>query len=331
MTYVGLSGAEQIEVLRPVAMAAADRFGLDVARMEVVAHAYNTTFAADTADGVRYAMRVNTNSHSTPENVVAQQAWQRAISADTDVQVPDPLATPEGDWFVTVDSEVFGRSLTVTAASWLAGSDVSELDVDVTGHLGRTMALLHEQSRGWAWPDGAAFPRFDTPLFGDEDLLHSAPGLDADERAVLRRAHEEATHAFARVYAGAPVQPLHADLHGGNLKWDDGRIAVFDFDDSGLGVPALDLAVTTFYLRDGSPAPEQSLRAGYAEVGPLPDLAAADFEALVAARQLLLANSLLAITTAELRSDAARYLDVTIARLRHWLATGTFTRTVPGA
>ena len=49
----------------------------------------------------------------------------------------------------------------------------------------------------------------------------------------------------------------------------------------------------------------------------------------MAARQLLLANSLLASSTAALRSEATDYLDVTVDRLRHWLSTGRFTRDVP--
>ncbi len=84
---------------------------------------------------------------------------------------------------------------------------------------------------------------------------------------------------------GAPVQPLHADLHGGNLKWHEGQLAVFDFDDCGLGVPALDLAVAVFYLRGDDPQLEGALTAGYAEVRPLPDVDPGHFEAMIAARQ----------------------------------------------
>lgn len=304
MAYVNLSDEEQVKVLRAAALVAAEQFGLELVRLEVAAHAHNTTFAADTADGTRYALRVNTNSHSTPSNIVAQQTWQQAIAANTEVLVPEPLVTPDGDWYVHVESEAFGRPLQVTAASWLEGPDVAEIDVIVARELGRAMALLHEQSAAWPLPTGASLPRFNTPLFGDEDLLRTAAGLDADQRAVLDQAREESARAFAAVHGGAALRPLHADLHGGNLKWADDRLAVFDFDDCGLGVPTLDLAITTFYLRSGSAAPEQALQAGYAEVAPLPECHPAHFEAMVAARQLLLANSLLSTTTAELRAEA---------------------------
>lgn len=191
------------------------------------------------------------------------------------------------------------------------------------------MALLHRHAASWRPPAGSVLPVFDEPLFGDEDLLGSARGLSVDGRAVIDQAGEVMADAFAAVHDGATLRPVGADLHGGNLKWSGDRLAVFDFDDSGLGLPVVDLAVTTFHLRGGDPGPERAQREGYADVAPVPEVDPAHFEALVAARQVLLANSLLASTTADLRREAGQYLTVTVDRLRHWFETGRFTRAVP--
>ena len=110
----------------------------------------------------------------------------------------------------------------------------------------------------------------------------------------------------------------------------DRGVAVFDFDDRGFAVPALDRAITTFYLRQADRAPEEALLAGYAQVVPLPQIDPRHFEAMVAARQLMLANSLLASLTAHSRAEAQGYLRVTLDRLRYWLQTGRFTRTPRG-
>ncbi|MFP5253127.1 MAG: phosphotransferase enzyme family protein [Actinomycetes bacterium] len=327
--YRDLADHDQVASLRPVAAAAARQFGLEVASLELVAHAFNTTFAVVGAQGQRHALRLNTNSVSTAANVVAQQAWQHAIASETDVRVPDPLRTVEGGWCAEVDCATFGRPLLVTAATWLDGPDVGDLDPVTARALGRAMALLHEHARSWRLPAHGALPRFDTPLFGDGDLLDSVPSPTREERAVLDAARAATAQAFAAVHDGASLQPVHGDLHGGNLKWSREGLAVFDFDDSGLGLPVVDLAVSTFYLRSGEPEPERALWEGYADVAPVPAVDPGHFEALVAARQLLLANSLLSSTTAELRNEAAEYLTVTVDRLRHWLKSGRFTRTVP--
>ncbi|WP_299445113.1 phosphotransferase enzyme family protein [uncultured Phycicoccus sp.] len=330
--YDELDEAAQIEALRPVAREAATAFGLEVQRLEPVLHAYNTTFRVDTVDGRRVALRVGTNSKSTPANVTAQQAWQEAIATETDVAVPRPLRTGSGDWFVTTSPAGLDRPVLVTAASWLEGEDARDHAGTEWAHsLGRTTALLHRHATDWSLPAGATLPRFDDPLFGDPEVLPSAAGLSRAERGVVEEGLGRAREAFARVYADAAVLPLHADLHGGNLKWHQGRIAVFDFDDAGLGVPVLDLAITSFYLRrSAADGAEAALRAGYAEVSPLPEVDPADLEALVASRQLLLANDLLGSRTASLRAMAQEYLRTTVVRLRHWLETGVFRLDVPG-
>ena len=147
---------------------------------------------------------------------------------------------------------------------------------------------------------------------------------------MLAEALERCRRRFEEVYAGQRPIVLHADLHGGNLKWHRGALAVFDLDDAGFGVPALDLAISTFYLRAGAPGVEEALRRGYAELRDLPEVSEEQFEALVASRQLLLANSLLASSTASLQARATDYLDVTVHRLRGWFDTGRFTL-VPAA
>ncbi|QIM20792.1 phosphotransferase [Phycicoccus sp. HDW14] len=330
--YAALDEESQVEALRPAALAAAADFGLDVHRMEVVLHAYNTTFRVDTTDGRRVALRVGTNSKSTPGNVIAQQAWQAAIATDTDVLVPRPLRTRAGDWSTTGAVVGVDHPVLVTAASWLEGEDAREDDgADWARALGRATATLHEHAAGWTMPAGAALPRFTDPLFGDTDVLDTAPGLTAPDRAVLDEARRVAAEVFDRM-RDRPAIPLHADLHGGNLKWHEGRLAVFDFDDAGTAPRVLDLAITTFYLRRGAGAEtaEEALLAGYAEVAPLPDVPRGDVEALVASRQLLLANALLDSTTASLRAMAAEYALTTVRRLRHWLDTGTFRLDVEG-
>jgi Ser/Thr protein kinase RdoA (MazF antagonist) len=331
-SYLALSDADQAQALRPVALAAAAIFGLEVHRLEVVLHAYNTTYSLQTPSAERFAMRINTNSHSTPAEVVTQQQWLRAIAQESAVLVPHVLATPEGEWCARVESDALERPVLVTVASWLPGPDVVEPDLEQAIALGRTMAQLHAQARAWQLPQDAAMPVFDTPLFGDEDLLDSAPGLTSEQRAVLTRTREITEVAYRRQYAGGPpIIPLHADLHGGNLKWHEGQLAVFDFDDCGLGVPVLDLAISAYYIRGSTPGAEEAMREGYAQLAPLPEVAQDEFEALVAARQLLLANAILLSSTKEQREMAATYLPLSVERLRHWLETGHFTRQVPAA
>jgi len=324
MHYADLDEAAQVALLRPVAADGAARLGLSVAEILLTHHGYNTTFRVRDDDGHSHAVRVLTNSHSAPAQLEAQHAWMHAIAREKLVRVPDPVVGPDGASFAVVDGGPLGERATVVAATWLPGADIGTLDLVQAHALGAAMATLHEHAAGWQLPVGTAMPTFDDPLFGDKDLLTGYPMPEPDA-ALIATALATARPAFTQTSA-AGVIPIHGDLHGGNLKWHEGELAVFDFDDSGLGTPALDLAISTFYLRDTLDGAEAALRDGYASVRPLPEVSEDDFEALVASRQVLLANSLLAISTASLRAQAADYLVTSLARLRHWLETGRFAR-----
>ncbi|GAA2173175.1 phosphotransferase [Agrococcus versicolor] len=317
--------AEQVEILRAVAVDAAASFGLDVVRLEPVLVAYNATFRVD--EGARsWALRVLVGSHSDASHVAAQQAWQLALAAEADVLVPVPRRTTEGAWQASVRSQPAAGERLVTAAGWLAGDDVGTFDPSVASALGATMARMHDHAEGWSAPAGSSVPEYRDALFGDAPALLDARVLTTAARDVLRRSLEIADAAHARVHAADAPRILHADLHAGNLKRAGSEVAVFDFDDAALAVPALDLAIAAFY-GDTSDI-RTALDAGYRSVRALPDVDPADLEALVAGRQLLLANDMLGSATASLRAQGEGYLLRAVARLEAWLATGRFSRSV---
>mgnify|MGYP000904831741 CR=1 FL=1 len=324
MTFAELDEAGQVAVLEEAAGTAAAAFGLADATVSPVLLAYNATFRLD-VDGTSYAMRILVGSSSTPANIAAQQSWQVALAADAGVAVPVPLPTVDGAWWTGVASPGLGRPAVATVASWLDGAPVvGALDASLARVLGADMARMHVHARTWAMPSEAALPVFDDVLFGDPDVLGEVDDLSAADRTVLERARERAQRVLSRLHGRGGARPLHADLHAGNLLRHGDGLQILDFDDAGLGVPALDLAIARFYADDH--AVHEALAEGYASVAPLPDASASDLHALAAGRQLLLANDMLRSASAVLRADARDYLDTAVRRLAAWLDTGTFTR-----
>lgn len=322
--YASLSTEEQVELLREVAREGARVFGLEPVEVHLARHAFNTTFRVDVASGERVAVRVNTNSLSTPAHITAQHAWMRALADETALRPPVPLRTQSGGEVAVVHAH--GHEHLVVAASWLEGDEVGECDAVQASALGKAMATMHAHARTWTMPEGGDLSAFTDPLFGDEDRLLDAYADRPEDRALVMWALERCQGAMTAAGRSADPIVIHGDLHGGNLLWHEGALAVLDFDDCGIAVPALDLAVATFYLRGGDPRIEEALREGYSEVEELPVEEHDDgFEGLVAARQLLLANDLLQSRTVELREMALPYLDRTVDRLRRWRRSGRFT------
>lgn len=323
--YASLGTEDQVAYLRDIAIRGSAEFGLEPVGVELVLHGFNTTFRVDRSDGSRYALRVLTNSLSTPAHVLAQHDWMRALAEQTDVPVPVPMRTHDGGDVAVVRSNG-PASHHVVAATWLDGDDIGDTFTGEQARaLGRAMATMHDHAGTWTIPTGGHLDGFDDPYYGDIDRLSAAFAERPEDRAIFEAALDRCSAAMTVAATADPAMIIHGDLHGWNLKWHRDRLAVFDFDDCGLAAPALDLAITTFYLRDGSgDVAEEALRDGYRQIRPVPETD--DFEALVAARQLLLANDLLGATTSELRRKALPYLDRSIERLTRWLESGRFTR-----
>ena len=143
----------------------------------------------------------------------------------------------------------------------------------------------------------------------------------ADVRRTVETALARIEETVAPVLtAGDAAVALHADLHPWNVMWDRGRLAVFDFDDCGLGSPVLELAIAAYYLR--SRDLDRELLRGYRDLAEPPDHTEDQFEALVASRSVLLLSDLAGSTTASHRSMLPDYAALTARRLRHWMETG---------
>jgi Ser/Thr protein kinase RdoA (MazF antagonist) len=330
MLFAERSRAAQVRLLRTTATEALARFPVDVRRLRLLSHGYNTTFRVDTADGNRYALRLNTSSRRTAAMIAGEMAWQAAIASDTDVRVPRPQPTSDGELVARVDCPHLGRQLSAVLYSWLPGPDLGDgITQDQMRAVGRTMATLHTHAETWQLPEGAELPVFDDPLLGDTDHLTDHPLPSAEQRAVLVAALEGTRRQYSSLFARTTPIALHADLHQWNTKWHRGTLSVFDFDDSGFGVPLQDLAITAYYVRRVDRALEDALHEGYATSRPAPKGTAAEYEANLASRNLVLLNDVLVSDNAELRAEAEHYLPLTVARLRHWLETGVFRFDLP--
>ncbi len=71
------------------------------------------------------------------------------------------------------------------------------------------------------------------------------------------------------------------------MWWQD-KVSVFDFDDSGIGLPIQDLGISLSYLPPGEP--RTILLDGYRDIAPLPEHREGDLEILIAQRKIQLVN-----------------------------------------
>ena len=256
---------------RALAAAALSAWDLPDARFTKLPKGWNTTFRV-TAQDARFVLRVARPDGPTVAQVRAEATWLAALGRDTDLAVPEPVATRSGDLVTDVD----GRACVLYR--WTVGRFLNEgLRPAHLRSVGELTARLQEHGRSMPPLDRPRVDRTwcDDPVGLVTELISAAYGSVV--RDVLDR--------YAAVVSTLDSGLIHGDLHYENVLFAGGRAGAIDFDDCGYGPYAYDLAVTISEL-EHLPR-EKELRAalldGYGT--PVPD---AVLDAIVAFRHLQL-------------------------------------------
>lgn len=262
----------QVARLRRVARAALDHYPLPEGRLTFLTHEENTTFRHESPAG-RHLVRVHRPQRHGREvdssmAVRSELAWLRAIRAETDLLVPEALATRDGA--TTVQATAAGETRICSVLRWMDGRilEASARPVHLR-RLGEAMARLHHQADAWTPPPDFVRIRWDhETFFGDVMVYGETSASDCWSLLPvnLRDRFAAVGARMSDVMAHEDDRGLiHADLHLGNALFQRGDVKLIDFDDCGHGSRVYELAVALWELRDGSdyPAYRDALLDGY--------------------------------------------------------------------
>lgn len=317
--FFELPAEEQQKSLTAFAHELLTNYGISNARVSCINFEFNATFSVETEIGVKYALRVNINSTRTIKNMMAEIEWVRQLNRTSGINTPTPIATLKDDFIVSAVHPESGQILSAVMYSWLEGEEIGdEPTSDQLDEVGKAIALLHQESSDFVLSSRSELPTFDDFFWGTEDFLFSEKSrLSVADRSLIQEAHDRIMAYTRDLYETSPVHIIHADCHGWNLMWHEGKLSIFDFDDCGFGVQAQDLAVALYYL--DTPEQEQALLAGYASIKPLPTYSENAMKALLLHRRLLLLNYLFETKNQEHQEMLPAYLEKSLERVSTFL------------
>ena len=305
--------------LLSIAHQALESYPLEIKEVTLISNEYNATFKVVTKDGTHYALRINVNSPRSIENLTAEIAWVNFLRDDARVKVPHPISTTKDQYFVTVANDLGSSEFKAVLYSWLDGEELGdEPTPEQIRSLGAAMATLHVSSKDFKLPAGAGLPSFKDPMWETEDFLLSEKSvLDPEAQSLIAQALSVIKSEIDTLYRQHTQQIIHADLHGWNVMWHEGQVAVFDFDDCGLGLPIQDLATAIYYL--DTPEQDAALKEGYASVSPLPEYFESQMQMFMIQRRIILLNYLYETSNEEHRAMIPEYLEESLRRIRKFL------------
>lgn len=312
-SFASLNRRGQLARLRRLGLAALDTFGLEEARLRPLRHEHNTTFKVD-ADGGPYVLRINRPDVHSAATIASEMTWLAALKRDTNLGVPDPVATPDGSLTVVAVAPGIPEPRHCVLLRWLEGRFVDENLAPV--HLRRVGALeaaLQLHTEGWAPPPGFARPRLDalTTPGRRESVVGSAQSNSESEHPSqpdAERCLQLVTDLMSREAASVIAQALevvwgttnelraqagtfgliHGDLHYENFLFHGGTARAIDFDDCGWGFHLYDLAVTLWELEDRPhfEALRTALLEEYSRFRPLPERYGNHLQTLIILRRV---------------------------------------------
>lgn len=271
--FNALTQDEQIARLELLGRAALKEFGVEPTTISRLVHAENTTFRIESPQG-EFSLRISRPGYQSTSNIASEIAFLAALRAEG-FRVPDPWQAR----LVTAEVDEVPEARDCVLFRWMEGEfrrrdpRMSPEDARLVGH---TMGRLHEFATQWAPP--AHFDRQQTHAWA-----YGARGpmpIDAPHRMVSEEDRAlllEVDTMARKLLNELPKNPanfglIHADLHVGNLLFEDGQLNVIDFDDTGWAFWMYDFAAALAYetLREEYATIRDAMFAGYAEVRPLP-------------------------------------------------------------
>ena len=311
---------EVIKNLEAFSLQILSSYPIDVKSVVSINYEYNATLKVETTDEQLFALRINTNSPRTPENLRAEIAFVRLLAEDGRVKVPHPIENREGNFYTSILHEASGRMFHCVLYSWILGEELEEepQDEQQLSALGAAMATMHLAAQGFELPEGSSLPTFDDPLWWTEDFLLSEKSvLDAEAKDLISQALAAIKSGVAKFYANGTPRVIHADMHGGNALWYEGSLSVIDFDDCGIGFPLQDLATALYYL--DTPEQDAAFRQGYESIAPVPQCSEKEMSMLFLQRRIVLLNYLYETSNLRHRSEIPEYQEETLRRIRNYL------------
>ncbi len=272
LTYRG-----QLHRLRRLALKALASYDLGDFTLRPLQHRHNATFLIR-AGGCRYVLRVNRPGHRDLALFRSELEWLDAITRDTDLVVPVPVADREGNLFTVASSPGIPEPRVCALFRWVNGRFCGQHDL--TGrHLervGRLMGRLHCHAEGFVPPAGFTRIRWDAGgllggVYGGKTADAKAV-LDPARRAAVDRAESSTRVAMERLGEAASVFGLiHGDLHQMNYVFLRGEARALDFDDCGWGYYLGDMGATLGPLvsREDFASLRAAFLLGYTSVRPL--------------------------------------------------------------
>lgn len=323
--YHELTKRGKLRRQRQLALKVLENYDLEVKDFQLLAAGINTIYRIDTQDGEKFAMRIYSPEETVLEDNQAEIFWLKALNHDTNLHVPEPISQRNGGYITIQDHQHIPGERRCVVFKWVPGRSLEHyLSPKNYYKLGEVMARLHDHAQSLNVPPYIQPKRWDKVFYyPDEPVViydEQYRYLFSPERIVLlEQGISLASRELADLHGDKEGRILiHGDIHYWNVHLYRGELYINDFEDTMLGYPVQDIAVTLSYgrTRDDYKRLSEAFQDGYVSLRSWPVKSQRQLETLVTARNINFINYV-----ARVIPDPQEMLDYRFENLKIYLDT----------
>jgi Ser/Thr protein kinase RdoA (MazF antagonist) len=272
----------------------------------------------------KYFMKIYMDHSSTIDDNIAEAVLLEHLTNTTDLHVPTVIKNQDNAYVTTLFSPSDQQDKHIMIATFLSGEALDGNETkERMEQLGRTMAILHNAAKSLVIPKGVTFKQWDQVLYWRKEEKHYhkeeyKDKMSVDTRRLLDQVFPYLDKRLPALYQKNNIL-VHGDLNPWNVLIEGDQLKMIDFEDTIVGTPIHDIAITLFYYRYDLKYTYQDIRdwllTGYQDIVPnfKPDWEIVDM--LIIARTVNFMNFILL-----LEDDPNVYIEERARRVRDYLS-----------
>jgi Ser/Thr protein kinase RdoA (MazF antagonist) len=322
--FYDLTFEERGQRLYPMALAALERYDLEVSNVLLLTNSTNGVFRVDTEGELKFVLRISDPLGCLSlDEIRSEMMWLAALDRDTNLGIPRPVTTREGSLVTTVEVDGVPEARHCAVFNWVPGRNLSEqLTPKNMVKLGELAAQLHNHAEGFDPPKGFRVRKRDNVFpFANPDFPYVEPIVLFDEnygeyfppqrRELFEKLISLAQGAVDALYVHEEgLRVIHNDLHQWNVKVHEGSVYGLDFENLMWGYPVQDIATTLFYVNwiERGDELKNAYQRGYTSINVWPEEVEGQIDTFIAGHGAMLINYLLICDTHEDYQLATYYI-----------------------
>lgn len=303
----------QIRRLRALAIDVLKKFPINVKSIDFIRHGANAIFKVTDAHNKKYCLRIHPVDYNTKDAILEEFKWLNFILKTTDIPVPRPIFTNEGEYLARQMHEGISGLRYCDLLEWLDGTFLwKSINKKYAYNVGLLIARLQASGQKVSIKHRCGYWDADG-LVGTEKVrcknVEHLSGISHEQQKVIISARHCAYEALQEYQKTYPDKSglIHGDPNPNNVIIKNNKFGAIDFDDCGIGLYGLDLAAPLIAFEhlaedNGKNFNElkEALYSGYLECMPLTQI---DIDM---SPYFMLALKLHSVGWLELKKDNAR-------------------------